>query len=395
MNELKTDIAIVGGGIAGLWMLNSLSQQGYDVILLEADKLGCGQSVRSQGIIHGGMKYALNGVLSQASDAIKDMPARWRKCLAGEGDIDLSSVTQLSAAHYLWSQSSLGAKITSFFAKKTMSGRVDNVAKTDYPAIFDHSAFKGNLYKLNEIVLDIPTVLKTLAAPYQSRILKIDTAKCEWQQENQQINALYDPKQDLRISAQRFVFAAGQGNAAILKALDIEQPQMQLRPLHMLAVTHNTQLPVYAHCIGASSKPLVTITHHNNHDGSYTWYLGGDIAESGVERDTQQQIDTGKALIKDLLPWVTLENQSWQAIRIDRAEPKQSSLSRPDAAFMHCADNHFVCWPTKLALAPDLSDKVIAALKSQNVSSQFIADKQLLDNLQHSSTSMLAWEAAK
>ncbi len=395
MNELNTDIVIVGGGIAGLWMLNSLSQQGYDVILLEADKLGSGQSVRSQGIIHGGMKYALNGVLSQASDAIKDMPARWRKCLAGEGDIDLSGVTQLSAAHYLWSQRSLGAKITSFFAKKSMSGRVDNVDKADYPTVFSHSGFKGNLYKLNEIVLDIPTVLKKLAAPYQSRILQIDTSKCEWQQQGQQINALYDPQQDLRINAQRFIFAAGQGNAAILESLNITQPQMQSRPLHMLAVTHNTPLPIYAHCIGASSKPLVTITHHINQNGSYTWYLGGDIAESGVERGTQQQIDTGKALIKDLLPWVTLENPSWQAIRIDRAEPKQSSLSRPDCAFMHCADNHFVCWPTKLALAPDLSDKVIDALKSQNVIAQFTADKQLLDNLQHSSTSMLAWEAAK
>ncbi len=393
MNELKTDIVIVGGGIAGLWMLNSLSQQGYDVLLLEADKLGCGQSVRSQGIIHGGMKYALNGVLSQASDAIKDMPARWRQCLAGEGDIDLSAVTQLSAAHYLWSQSSLGAKITSFFAKKTMSGRVDNVAKSDYPAIFDNPNFKGNLYKLNEIVLDIPTVLKTLAAPYQSRILQIDTSQCEWQQDQQQINALYDAKQDLRISAQRFIFAAGQGNEAILDNLNINQPQMQLRPLHMLAVTHNTELPIYAHCIGASSKPLVTITHHNNQDGGHTWYLGGDIAESGVERDTNQQIEAGKALIKELLPWVSLENPQWQAIRIDRAEPKQSSLSRPDAAFVHSAHNHFVCWPTKLALAPDLSDKVLASLKAQNFTAEFTADQQLLASLKQAQTSCLAWES--
>lgn len=392
MNELNTDIVIVGGGIAGLWMLNSLSQQGYDVLLLEADKLGSGQSVRSQGIIHGGMKYALNGVLSQASDAIKDMPERWRNCLTGDGDIDLSQVTQLSDAHYLWSQRSLGAKITSFFAKKSMSGRVDSVAKSDYPAIFDHSAFKGNLYKLNEIVLDIPTVLKTLAAPYQSRILQIDTQQCEWQQQGSEIRGLFDPKQELRISAQRFIFAAGEGNQAILDQLAIAQPKMQLRPLHMLAVTHNTELPIYAHCIGASSKPLVTITHHNNTDGSYTWYLGGDIAESGIERDTQQQISAGKKLIQDLLPWVTLDNPQWQTLRISRAEPKQSSLSRPDAAFVQSADNHIVCWPTKLALAPDLSDKVQAALAAQNVTAKYHASPELLANLQQAAVSQLAWE---
>lgn len=395
MNQLNTDIVIIGGGIAGLWMLNSLSQQGYDVLLLEANKLGSGQSVRSQGIIHGGMKYALNGVLSQASDAIKDMPARWRQCLSGEGDIDLTAVTQLSAAHYLWSQRSLGAKITSFFAKKTMSGRVDSVAKADYPTIFDHPSFKGNLYKLNEIVLDIPSVLSALAAPYQSRILQLDSSQCEWQQDSQgQISTLYDPQQDLQISAQRFIFSAGQGNAAILDNLAIEQPKMQLRPLHMLAVTHRTALPIYAHCIGASSKPLVTITHHHNRDGSFTWYLGGDIAESGVERSTEQQIAAGKALLADLLPWVSLEDAQWQALRIDRAEPKQSSLARPDAAFVHSAANHLVCWPTKLALAPDLGDKVLAELRAQKVSAQFSADQALLERLTHASISQLAWETA-
>ena len=71
-----TDIVIFGGGIAGLWLLNRLRQQGYDVILLESDALGGGQSLASQGIIHGGLKYALNGVLSPASSAIAQMPER-------------------------------------------------------------------------------------------------------------------------------------------------------------------------------------------------------------------------------------------------------------------------------------------------------------------------------
>ncbi len=36
--------------------------------------LGGGQSVESQGIIHGGAKYALHGALTGASEAIADMP---------------------------------------------------------------------------------------------------------------------------------------------------------------------------------------------------------------------------------------------------------------------------------------------------------------------------------
>ncbi|MFT5708131.1 MAG: glycerol-3-phosphate dehydrogenase [Oceanospirillaceae bacterium] len=392
MRELNTDIVIVGAGIAGLWMLNSLTKQGFDVLLLEADSIGGGQSIRSQGIIHGGMKYALNGVLSQASDAIKEMPARWKQCLAGEGDIDLSDVTTLSSAHYLWSQRSLGAKITSFFAKKSMSGRVDSVANADYPAVFQHPEFKGNLYKLNEIVLDTPSVFKQLTYKLAARILKVDTKNCQWHRDSaQNITGLICEQQQLNINAQRFIFAAGEGNGAILDALNITALQMQLRPLHMAVVTHRTNLPIYAHCIGASSKPLVTITHHINADGSFTWYYGGNIAETGVERDTLQQIGAAQALTEKLLPWVTLEAPQWTSLRVNRAEPKQSSLSRPDCAYLHSEGNYVVAWPTKLALAPDLSDKVIALFKQQQLTPKNMIPNSSLSELSHPEIAIPAW----
>ena len=382
MREINTDIVIVGAGVAGLWMLNTLSKQGYDVLLLEADSIGGGQSVRSQGIIHGGIKYALNGVLSQASDAIKEMPARWRACLKGEGDIDLRAVTTLSDAHYLWSQGSLAAKITSFFAKKAMSGRVDNMAKADYPQIFQHPDFKGNLYKLNEIVIDVPSLLKVLSAQLQQRIVQLDTTNCSWHKDSAgNIMSVRCSEQAIQINAQRFIFAAGQGNATILAQLNIDKPQMQLRPLHMAMVTHTTNLPVYAHCIGASSKPLVTITHHINSDGSYTWYYGGDIAETGVQRDRGQQIAAAQQLTAKILPWVKLQNAHWSTLRISRAEPKQSALSRPDSAYYHSENNYLVTWPTKLALAPDLSDQVCELFSQQQLVALNKADLNITSNL--------------
>ncbi len=50
------DIIVFGGGIAGLWLSNVLVREGYDVILIESDRLGCGQTLASQGMIHGGQK---------------------------------------------------------------------------------------------------------------------------------------------------------------------------------------------------------------------------------------------------------------------------------------------------------------------------------------------------
>ena len=74
---LKVDVLIVGGGIAGLWLLAELRAKGYQVILA-SDELGKGQTIASQGIIHGGTKYALSGKLTGATLAIGDMPRLWR-----------------------------------------------------------------------------------------------------------------------------------------------------------------------------------------------------------------------------------------------------------------------------------------------------------------------------
>ena len=97
----STDIVIFGGGIAGLWLLNSLREAGYQAILFERHTIGGGQTLASQGIIHGGLKYALQGSLTGAAQAIAAMPERWRQCLAGEGDMDLRGTRVLCEHYYM------------------------------------------------------------------------------------------------------------------------------------------------------------------------------------------------------------------------------------------------------------------------------------------------------
>jgi len=43
------NIIVFGGAIAGLWLSNVLLREGYDVILIESDRLGCAQTQASQG----------------------------------------------------------------------------------------------------------------------------------------------------------------------------------------------------------------------------------------------------------------------------------------------------------------------------------------------------------
>ena len=357
---LSTDILIVGGGIAGLWLNARLRRLGYATVLVERASLGGGQSLKSQGIIHGGAKYALHGALTGASEAIADMPRRWREALDGSGDLDLRGVRLLSDAHYLWSPGSLAGNITSFFASKAVRGRVDQVKGEALPPALQHPKFKGKVYRLAELVLDAPSLVARLAELAGDSLLA-----------GEHIEPLHDDNglcglrvDGREIRAQRVVLSAGAGNAELLAALGVEQPKQQLRPLHMVLAKGPALKPLYAHCLGGGPKPRVTVTTHPAADGQWVWYLGGDLAEAdGVARDEAAQIRAAQKEMAELLPWVDQRETRWATLRVDRAEPAQSGLVRPDNAFLAEQQRLLVGWPTKLALAPDFADRVLAALQ--------------------------------
>ncbi len=357
---LSTDVLIVGGGIAGLWLHARLRQLGYASLLVENASLGGGQSVKSQGIIHGGAKYALHGALTGASEAIADMPRRWREALSGSGELDLRGVRVLSEAHYLWSPGTLAGNLTSFFASKAVRGRVDQVKGSELPPALQHPKFKGKVYRLAELVLDVPSLIARLAELAGDSLLAAE--RIEPLREQQALVGLRVDGREIR--AQRIVLSAGGGNAELLKQLGISQPTQQLRPLHMVLAKGPALKPLYAHCLGGGPKPRVTVTTHPAADGQWVWYLGGDLAEAeGVARDEAEQIKAAQKEMADLLPWVDQAATQWATLRVDRAEPAQSGLVRPDNAFLAEQERLLVGWPTKLALAPDFADRVLAALK--------------------------------
>ena len=362
--SLSTDILIVGGGVAGLWLNARLRRLGYSTLLVESATLGGGQSLKSQGIIHGGAKYALHGALTGASEAIADMPRRWREALSGQGELDLSGVRLLSEAHYLWSPGSLAGNLTSFFASKAVRGRVDQVKGEQLPPALQHPKFKGKAYRLAELVLDAPSLIARLAELAGDSLLAGHDISPLY--ENGKLVGLSVDGREIR--AQRIVLSAGAGNAGLLAAIGIEQPRQQLRPLHMVMVKGRGLKPLYAHCLGGGPKPRITVTSHPAADGQWVWYLGGDIAEAdGVARSEPEQIAAARKEVQQLLPWIDLADARWATLRVDRAEPAQSGLVRPDNAFLAEQGRLLVGWPTKLALSPDFADRVIASLTRDGI----------------------------
>ncbi|WP_110995815.1 NAD(P)/FAD-dependent oxidoreductase [Pseudomonas sichuanensis] len=363
-SAISTDVLIVGAGVAGLWLNARLRKQGYSTVLVERASLGGEQTIKSQGIIHGGTKYALHGALTGASEAIADMPRRWREALAGTGELDLTGTRLLSDAHYLWSPGTLAGNLTSFFASKAVRGRVDQVKGEQLPPALQDRAFKGKVYRLAELVIDVPSLLANLAQLAGDSLLAGE--RIEPLREGDELVGLNVDGREIR--AQRIVLSAGGGTEDLLHALGLNQPTMQRRPLHMVLAKGPNLKPLYAHCLGGGPKPRITVTTHPAADGQWVWYLGGDLAEAdGVAREPAAQIAAAQKEVAGLLPWVDQSLIRWATLRIDRAEPGQTGLVRPDNAFLAEQQRLLVGWPTKLALAPDLTDRVLASLERDGI----------------------------
>jgi glycerol-3-phosphate dehydrogenase len=373
VQTVQADVAIFGGGIAGLWLLARLRNAGFNAVLLETHVLGSGQTHYAQGIVHGGTKYALTGSVNSSADAVADMPGLWRDCLAGTGELDLREVKILSPSQYMWSTEKLSSRLAGFFASHLMRSRTKSLAKDERPVVFQAGQFKGQVYRLEEPVLDTVSLIKALAQPHESAIWPINGAenirfKSSGKPGTPPVAQLTSPDgQSVKLQAKRLVFAAGKGNQALLAASNRSQPAMQLRPVHMVMARGSLPDGVFAHCIGMTDKPRITITTHKDRDGQTVWYLGGQLAEDGVQRAPQAQIDAARSELTDLFPWLDFSAVQWASLLIDRAEPRQPGGKRPDNAFADEQDGIITAWPVKMALAPMLAQDIINLLDKGGV----------------------------
>ena len=383
--QTNTQIAIIGGGVCGTWLLNQFSSQGYQTLLFEKENLGAGQSLASQGMIHGGIKYTLGGFTTPASESIALMPSVWRDCINGHGQVDLSGSKILSETYHMFSDGALASKVTAFFGSKSLRGRINSLDRNDYPSVFDNARFKGALYALEDLVLDTPSLMQQLSQPYASSIYQ-DAPSINTDAKGK-VTGITLATGDV-VRADLYIFAAGAGNEALMRDANINSISMQRRPLHQVVV--KGKLPtIYAHAVSlrAAAKPRVTFTTHECQDGESVWYLGGNLAETGVGKSSEEQIQVAQKELHDLLPWVDLTKMQWSSFNIDRAEPSQSSNTRPDYPFVEMFENVMVCWPTKLTLTPMLAN---LAVDKVSFSPKFIEAPNY--NLPHATTGKAPWD---
>lgn len=353
-NKTDIDIVIFGAGIAGLWILNHLKSIGYDVLLLEKDSIGCGQTIAAQGIIHSGLKFSLAGKVNTLAKTISAMPDRWRNALDGKGNVDLSNAKLNATSQHLLIPPGLFGGLTKIVTQKTLGQNVHSIEQEQWPEALVKSGFSGSLIHMDEPVLDVPSTLHTLAEPYKACIKKIGTETPDE----------YLSKHNITTKLKIFTSAAFNKKHAQEHGKD-RGLQTQHRPL-LQGIMKNAPFPLFAHLVGKTDKPVASITTHTLQDGTLIWYLGGGLAERNKDADPYNVYKSSLAAFHKYLPNVNFSNTQWGVLAIDRIEGKSKTDSwMPDTPTIHDAADTLYCWPTKLTFAPMLGDLVFEKLQNR------------------------------
>ncbi len=348
------DVLVFGGGAAGLWTLDVLSARGVRTLLVETQALGAGQTVASQGIIHGGLKYTLQGLLTRSAANIREMPRVWGECLAGERVPNLAGVTLRSEFCYLWRTETLSSRLGMIGASLGLQVTPDILPANERPDVL--AGCPGTVATLAEPVISPSSFVEVVRKRNLSRLLQVDPAGVEFSATSTGTVAevrLACGRHAVTLRPRLVILAAGLGNADLLARLGRTAPEMQRRPLHMAMVRGN--LPeLNGHCIDGA-KTRVTITSERLGDGNVVWQLGGQIAEDGIAMDSRTLIKHAAAELTEVLPGLNLYGTDWATYRVDRAEGAMAGGKRPDDVQISREANVLTCWPTKLALVPELA----------------------------------------
>ena len=365
----QVDVLIVGGGAAGLWLLNSLSRSGYECRLLEADALGNGQTLASQGIIHSGLKYGAGSSRQALRDRLRNMPARWRASLAADPqrppqDPDLAPLKPASDAFYLFSSDRKLDRLRSFVASRLLAADSAALAPAVWPEGLRELGYEGQVIALDEFTVDVSALLERLAAPVRERILqhRFDPDRARLAATGVRVDLPDGP-----LHGRHLLLCAGAANGPLAAALGISGIRQVERPLHQVVVRDPGLPKLDAHCLTGvtGGEPRLTITSHPGAEGCWEWYLGGQIATTGCDRSAALQIAFARQELAACVPQRSWADAEISTLRINRAEPDAATEARHASRGRACAARQgpvTVCWPIKLTLLPDLADQVLAQL---------------------------------
>ncbi|MCY2963227.1 MAG: FAD-dependent oxidoreductase [Planctomycetota bacterium] len=393
MESLKVDALIIGGGVAGLWTLDALRRSGRSAMLIEGHRLGGGQTIASQGILHSGLKYSLAGVLTNAAREAREMPVLWRRCIAGEAEPNLSAVAVSSESFHLWGTHSASSRIGLLGAQLGLKVTPRNVPRAEYPSVLRDCP--GSVFRVDEQVIAPASLVAALAEPHRDVIVRVDPAtEVEFETTAPGVVrriSLHAARRNLtvRVEPRSVILTAGKGNGVLRSRLGLDAGAMQLRPLHYVLLRGG--LPEFhGHCVDLN-RTRVSITSSRDQNNRVVWQVGGQVSEDGVRMDAESLLELTQSELLAVMPGLDLSETEWTTCRVDRAEGTTRGGARPDSYRLLQEGNVLTAWPTKLVLAPQLAAAILEQMPASAASSPSTS-LEALRHWPHPEVASPAWE---
>ncbi|OGN25686.1 MAG: hypothetical protein A3B17_02170 [Candidatus Yanofskybacteria bacterium RIFCSPLOWO2_01_FULL_45_72] len=351
MFPITLDVLIVGGGIAGLWLLDECRRSGYDVLLLESKALGSGQTIASQGILHGGLKYSLARASNGFINNIKKMPPIWQACLSGLREPNISSVRLRGKYCCMWTANSFLSRISQIGVQIGFSSVTAFMAKDERPIPLRDCP--GKILRVDEQIIDPKSLLAVLAKRNLKTIIHAPSFNF-----SSELVTIYHPENGDRVlfKPKIIIFAAGKSNSLLRKIHGLDSSIMVCKPLPILVVSGN--LPeLNGYCIDFVKARAIITTQRTNANHA-VWQVA---SETAMQKSEGNFINYAWQELRSALPGFKWPDITLSTYTSNRAEIMTGGV-RVNNSYALRDGNIITAWPTKLVLAPYLAEQVLKML---------------------------------
>lgn len=231
----EVDVAIVGGGIQGLWLLNDLTTVGYRTVLLEKHTLGGAQSLHSHGFIHRGYSYTK----PEMARGLRQAHERWSLLLAARG-----LTPPPTPAYYAFASRANAGMWCDLWAGSGLFP-----AQTELLPFMAHGLIR-RLYRTTESWIEVEAVTRALAAPHADAIYRAETREILFDARDQRVLSLLlsTGEAQIRVVPRAVILAAGAGNLGLLNRTG--DPKVQNRAAQIHRERHSLMLVIRGnHCL--------------------------------------------------------------------------------------------------------------------------------------------------
>lgn len=360
-STVHVDVLFVGGGIAGLWLLNCVRQAGYSALLVESERIGAGQSGASQGFVVHRPRTGATVPTDKEAAELASVVGRWRELLAGRAVPDLSGVRVLSEHPLRWTLPEQPGRSLLDRLLRRSPPLPDAAAETgfDIPGVLRHPMRRGSLSTQEGFIVDNRSLLGALLDPVRDAL--VHTQGAAVMARDGGFNLRIEEREPVVVRARRTVYTTGVG-ANLLGSVSLQVWHQQMVMIRGEGLADD----LYINAVNEAGRRLFNISSHRDLTGRPVWYYGGAMVESGEQVDAARQIRNCRRDLGAHFPWLALSGLEFAAHRVDRAAVRM----RNGLALLpqlRVEDQRVVAWPTNLSTMPLLGDRMLAMLRREGI----------------------------